>query len=168
MRTIQYWNNKGLKLAFLSVLLFITFQIGLAQLNGRESYWIYQREGNRYRMELDKASSIGIDPRDKPISLTLRVIFTEQEYNTLIKNSANLPLQVEWYRYNRAKLSIFNVQSLSVDKILTINSGAVKGYYFDVTQDTILGGTWVVKISDSQGHPVIIANKSQYSVSILQ
>jgi hypothetical protein len=138
------------------------------QADGKNSFWIYEREGKRFWMELDRASTHGIEQKSKKLNLTFHLVLSEEEYNNYIKSKGNAPIHIKWYRFNRAKLSIFDVQDITPDRFKTFSVDNKIYYYVDSTQNEILNGTWVIQVSDSMDRPMVIGSKTKFDVMVLQ
>ncbi|GAB4395519.1 MAG: hypothetical protein OHK0053_04090 [Microscillaceae bacterium] len=132
-----------------------------------EVYWVYQKDDTDYRLKLEKASQKGIQILNQQKSLTFRVQFNAKEWEMLRQGGIAFPLHIEWYRYNRAKLSVFEVQTLEEKHTEKVKLEEKMYYRLSSTQVNILSGTWLVKVSDAKGQVLSFNGQKEFDVIVL-
>ncbi|NJL14041.1 MAG: hypothetical protein HC913_14210 [Microscillaceae bacterium] len=132
-----------------------------------EVYWVYQKDDTDYRLKLEKAAQKGIQISNAQKHLTFRVQLNAREWEMLRQGDVRFPLHIEWYRYNRAKLSVFEVQTLEEKQTEKIKLEEKLYYRLSSTQVNILSGTWVVKVSDAKGQSISFNGQTEFDVIVL-
>ncbi len=165
LQKITFW--------LMSLFLFTFFWLGdlpqkqaKAQSSDTEVYWVYTRGDLGYRLQLQQASQQGIVVDQKGRELTFRVQMTQNAFENLRQSQYAFPINVEWYRYNRAKLSLYDVNQVDINQIGILSIDGEKLYRISSTQKNILSGTWIVKISDAKGKYLTFSGKTEFDVIV--
>ncbi len=138
----------------------------VAQTAETEVYWVYEKGNLDYRQPLLNASQKGIQVDAQKRKLIFRVQMNQAAYERLMQNKALFPIHVEWYRYNRAKLSFFCSDQLTSKDIQRVVIKEDTFYRLSSSQQNILGGTWVVRISDAKGNLIELNGKNEFDVIV--
>lgn len=154
-------------LFFVCLSLFLVASSSSAQFEIKDTYWVYERESKKYISDIQRAAKEGIDSKTQKLTLSLKVALSEDEYTTYIQGKGEYPVYVQWYRYNRAKLSVFAVDKVPMNKIYKVTQNGKTYYQFYVTQEDILTGTWIVKFNDTDNKILNIQNQTQFDVIVL-
>lgn len=144
----------------------LTQRQALAQSAEVEVYWVYERGNLGYRLPLLSASQKGIQVDEQRRSLVFRVQMNQAAYQQLMQLNTLFPIHVEWYRYNRAKLSFFCSEKLNAQDIQRVIIKGETYYRLSSGQKNILDGTWIVKISDAKGNPIELNGKNEFDVIV--
>lgn len=173
IHTVKFLAHQKILLYFISVLLLgviylgdITQKEAYAQSSDTEVYWVYTRGDLGYRLKLKQAAQRGIAVDKQGRQLTFRIQMTQNAFNNLSQNSAIFPINVEWYKYNRAKLSLYSVSKVELDQITKINLGGNTYHRISSTQRDILEGTWIVKLSDANGNYLSFNGKTEFDAIV--
>ncbi len=164
--------NKALLVIFVFLIFCLLFLADLsqrqamAQVAQTEVYWVYERGNLDYRLPLFSASQKGIKVDAQKRKLIFRIQMNQAAYRKLTQNTSLFPINIEWYRYNRAKLSFFCSDQLHLEDAKRITLGEDVFYRLSSGQQNILGGTWVVKISDAKGNLMEFNSKTEFDVIV--
>lgn len=137
-----------------------------AQSSDTEVYWVYTRGDMGYRLKLQQAAQRGVEVDKQGRVLTFRIQMTQNAFANLSQNKAMFPINIEWYKYNRAKLSLYNVNKITFDEISKININGDTFYRISSTQKNILEGTWIVKLSDVYGNYLRFNGKTEFDAIV--
>ncbi len=141
----------------------------LAQYTESKVYWAYKRDQNdgNYVLQIDRASDEGILLGDQDRTLAFKMLFSEAEYRELRAIPNQFPVNVQWYRYNRAKPTIFAVHKVQPQDISSFQKNGQTYYRLTSVQEQILSGTWVVKVTDALGNALRFENQTEFEVIVL-
>lgn len=130
-----------------------------------DAYWVFKKNKKYYRLDPEKAASAGVNVGEQE-GIIFRFVLTERDFKQM-KAKGGFPLKVEWYRFNRAKLSIFDVQEIDGKTFNVFQDEANRKYYrLSSKQVNVLSGTWMVRISDAEGNRIQLDRQDEFDIII--
>lgn len=159
-------KNTSLVIFTLSSLIISTGILFAQYSSAHNIYWVYQKNNQGYKLSLKDASKEGIRV-SKNRDITFKVLLTYSEYKNLKNKKGVFPLYAEWYRFNRAKKSIFSTEKIEINDFKTVEGkNGKKLYRLSITQKDILSGTWLLRVTSKQGKEIKFNNKSEFDIMI--
>ncbi len=140
----------------------------LAQFTDTKTYWIYRKDEDRRNFVIrpQKAAQEGVHLKDNKRTLGFKLLLTQREYDVLLKDQDMFPVYVEWYRFNRAKPSIFAVKEISIEDLVVFEKDGQQYYRLASTLEGVLPGTWMVKLSDRRGFSLDFGVAGEYEIIV--